>query len=236
MRCVRGFPESGGAGRLPQWPVGENGAGAAVVVGEQHQPVADREEPDQRWLTVLERGLYTGVLVCGAIGSGKTSACMRPFARQLLGWQAAGSTRRMVGLVLEFKGDFCHRVRGILEDAGRARSTSSWGWRALALETRSATTGSTPTRSPTPSRRSSTSSSAAPRSPVWQQAYVNLVCWIIELHRLLPERWATLREVYRCTLEPERIRNEMAAVEAMVEPPGTVRVRLEDLGPHGDEL
>ena len=42
-------------------------------------------------------------------GSGKTSACMRPFARQLLSWQADDRQRRIAGLVLEVKGDFCHK-------------------------------------------------------------------------------------------------------------------------------
>ena len=35
------------------------------------------------WLTIPERGLYTGVAIFGAVGSGKTSACLHPFARQL---------------------------------------------------------------------------------------------------------------------------------------------------------
>ncbi len=69
-----------------------------------HHPVAVREAPDPSWLTIPERGLYTGVLICGAIGSGKTSACMRPFARQLLGWHAGDRRRRAAGLVLEVKG------------------------------------------------------------------------------------------------------------------------------------
>ena len=33
-------------------------------------------------------GRYTGVLVVGAVGSGKTTACMYPFAQQPLSWQA----------------------------------------------------------------------------------------------------------------------------------------------------
>ena len=44
-------------------------------------------------------GLYTGILIWGAIGSGKTSACMRPFARQLLSWQAGDS--RKVSTVIQ---------------------------------------------------------------------------------------------------------------------------------------
>ena len=79
------------AGALPPWPVSRSDAAPAVVVGELHHPVADREAPDPGWLTIPERGLYTGILICGAIGSGKTSACMRPFARQLLSWQARDS-------------------------------------------------------------------------------------------------------------------------------------------------
>ena len=62
----------------------------------------------------------TGVLVVGAVGSGKTTACMYPFAQQLLSWQADRAGRRASALVLEVKGDFCHAVRGILEEAGRA--------------------------------------------------------------------------------------------------------------------
>ena len=79
------------AGALPPWTVSRSDAAPAVVVGELHHPVADREAPDPGWLTIPERGLYTGILICGAIGSGKTSACMRPFARQLLSWQARDS-------------------------------------------------------------------------------------------------------------------------------------------------
>ena len=86
---------------------------------------------------IPELGLYTGILICGAIGSGKTSACMRPFARQLLGWQAEDSRRRVAGLVLEVKGDFCEQVRGILEDVGRGEDYVElgigrrWRWNPL---------------------------------------------------------------------------------------------------------
>ena len=39
--------------------------------------------------------------------------------------------------------------------------------------------------------------------PFWQQAYTNLVRWIIEVHRLLPGGWVTLRDIYRCTVDAE---------------------------------
>ena len=70
--------------RLPTWPLSPSADGPAIVVGEVHHPVRAIESPAPEWLTIPERGLYTGVAIFGAVGSGKTSACMHPFARQLL--------------------------------------------------------------------------------------------------------------------------------------------------------
>ena len=41
------------------------------------------------------------------------------------------------------------------------------------------------------------------KEPFWQQAYTNLVRWIIELHRVLPEQWVTLQQVYQCAIDPD---------------------------------
>ncbi len=35
------------------------------------------------WLTIPERGLSTGIAILGAVGSGKSSCCMYPFAEQI---------------------------------------------------------------------------------------------------------------------------------------------------------
>ena len=75
--------------KLPPWPLDPKQKAPAIVIGEVHHPVEAREIFSPSWLTIPERGLYTGVAIFGAVGSGKTSACMNPFARQLLGWQAA---------------------------------------------------------------------------------------------------------------------------------------------------
>ena len=53
----------------------------------------------------------------------------------------------------------------------------------------------TPIHAPTPFGKG--------KEPFWQQAYTNLVRWIIELHRVFPERWVTLQQVYRCAIDPE---------------------------------
>ncbi len=231
-----GRPRGRVRGRLPAWPAGPADPAPAVVVGELHHPVAVREAASPEWLVIPELGLYTGILICGAIGSGKTSACMRPFARQLLGWRADDPERRIAALVLEVKGDFCHQVRAILEDAERGGDYielgigGRWQWNPLGddqLDSYSLAYTVASLINQLFGRS---------KEPFWQQAYVNLVRWIIVLHRMSPQPWVTLRDVYRATLDPKRIEEKIAEVEASIEPPGRVRIAREDLAAHGDEL
>ena len=190
-------------GRLPTWPLSADQKAPGIVIGEVHHPVEAREIFNPAWLTIPERGLYTGVAIFGAVGSGKTSACMNPFARQLLGWQAANPQMRAAALVLEVKGDFCYDIRQILDEAGREKDyielgmEGPWQWNPLSawwLDSYSL---------------AYTVSSllnqlfGKGKEPFWQQAYTNLVRWIIELHRVFPERWVTLQQVYRCAIDPE---------------------------------
>ena len=190
-------------GRLPSWPASPEDPEPTLVVGELHHPTALREGERPTWLTIPETGLYTGILVVGAVGSGKTSACMHPFAKQILSWQAGRADRRAAGLVLEVKGDFCHEVRRILEEAGRGGDYveiglgGSWQWNPLddpQLDTYSLAYSVSTLINQLFGKS---------REPFWQQAYTNLVRWIIELHRLLPGGWVTLRDIYRCTIDAE---------------------------------
>ena len=201
-------------GGLPVWPLTPRQKAPAIVVGEVHHPVEAREIFNPSWLTIPERGLYTGVAIFGAVGSGKTSACMHPFARQLLSWQAENPQKRAAALMLEVKGDFCHDIRRILADAGREKDyielgmKSRWQWNPLSawwLDSYSL---------------AYTVSSllnqlfGKGKEPFWQQAYTNLVRWIIELHRALPERWVTLQQVYRCAIDPELFAAKIEQAEA----------------------
>jgi len=99
----------GAQGQLPAWPNSPTDDAPSVVIGELHHPTVATESVRPSWLVIPEKGLYTGMLVVGAVGTGKTTACMYPFARQLLSWQADDSGRRAGALVLEVKGDFCHK-------------------------------------------------------------------------------------------------------------------------------
>ena len=106
---------------LPTWPLSPTADGSAIVGGEVHHPVTLAESPTPEWLTIPERGLFTGVAIFGAVGSGKTSACLHPVACQLrMSWQAKNPERRVAALVLEVKGDFCHDIRRMLTELGRA--------------------------------------------------------------------------------------------------------------------
>ena len=53
------------------------------------------------------------------------------------------------------------------------------------------------------------------KEPFWEQAYTNLVRWIIELHRVFPERWVTLQQVYRCAIDPELLAAKIKEAEKL---------------------
>ena len=196
--------------RLPAWPLSPTADSPAIVVGEVHHPVRAIESPTPEWLTIPERGLSTGVAMFGAVGSGKTSACLHPVARQLLSWHADTPERRPAALVLEVKGDLCHDLRLILTELDR-------GGDYIELSLDGQLTWN-PLRATWLDSYSLAYTVASllnqligkGKEPFWQQAYTNLVRWIIELYRVLPPEdssdtpgWVTLRDVYHCAIDKE---------------------------------
>src|ERR1700723_2400195 len=107
-------------GRLPNYPDPSKRDDLFLVIGEVHNPRKPVPTKEPYWLTIPERGLFTGIAILGAIGSGKTSCCMLPFAEQILAYRASEKEKRIGGLVLEVKGDFCRKVRDILDRHQRA--------------------------------------------------------------------------------------------------------------------
>ena len=225
-------------GRLPAWPASPTDATPSLVIGELHHPTDSRESEEPSWLVIPEKGLYTGTLIVGAVGTGKTSGCMYPFARQLLTWRAGDPERRAGALVLEVKGDFCHQVRSILEDAGRADDYLEIGlggslqWNPLddpLLDSYSLAYGVASLINQLFGKS---------REPFWQQAYTNLVRWIIELHRLLPGGWVTLRDIYRCTVDADLLAGRIAEARGMADERCPVRAVLSnaDIAKHTEPL
>jgi len=228
----------GAQGQLPAWPTSPDDDAPSVVVGELHHPTVATESARPSWLVIPEKGLYTGVLVVGAVGTGKTTACMYPFARQLLSWRADDSACRAGALVLEVKGDFCHQVRRILEDADRGDDYLEIGlggslqWNPLddpLLDSYSMAYGVASLINQLFGKS---------REPFWQQAYTNLVRWIIELHRLLPGGWVTLRDVYRCTVDAELFAAKIGEAKALADRvcPARAVIANADLNAHTEPL
>ena len=225
-------------GTLPAWPAAPEDEAPALVVGELHHPTVPRESEHPSWLVIPEKGLYTGMLVVGAVGTGKTSGCMYPFARQILSWRADDPARRAGALVLEVKGDFCHQVRGILEDAGRGDDYLEIGlggslqWNPLddpLLDSYSLAYGVASLINQLFGKS---------REPFWQQAYTNLVRWIIELFRLLPGGWVTLQDIYRCTVDAELLARKIGEARDRADriSPVDAVISHDDMISHADAL
>ena len=224
--------------KLPPWPLSADQKAPSIVIGEVHHPIEAREIFSPSWLTIPERGLYTGVAIFGAVGSGKTSACMNPFARQLLGWQAHNPNTRAAALILEVKGDFCHDIRQILVEAGRGEDYIEIG-----MNSRSQWNPLSAWWLDSYSLAYTVSSLlnqlfGKGKEPFWQQAYTNLVRWIIELHRVFPDRWVTLQQVYRCAIDPEVFAAKIEAAEKLSDDlnTGTIFVKKEVLLAQAEHL
>ena len=222
-------PRSGGGavrGRLPRWPLDGGEDEPAIVVGEQHHPVDPVEVERPQWLTVPAAGLFTGTVIFGATGSGKTAACMRPFAEQLFSWQAGDPDRRASGLVLEVKGDFCRQVRQILEACEREADYAElgiggqWQWNPLdAPEVDSYSLAY---------QLGSLLNQLFGRGkePFWQQASTNLLRNLVELHRVSGTGWVTLRDLYRCAIDSGLLQAQLARARADVRDEPAMRVKV----------
>ena len=222
--------------RLPRWPLSPSADGPAIVVGEVHHPVRAIESPAPEWLTIPERGLYTGVAIFGAVGSGKTSACMHPFARQLLSWQATNPERRAAALVLEVKGDFCHDIRRMLTELGRDED-----YIELSLDGRLTWNPLSATWLDSYSLAYTVASLlnqlfGKGKEPFWQQAYTNLVRWIIELYRVLPGGWVTLRDVYHCAIDKALFARKIQQAQTYAADMSDTRITIAATALTGDHL
>ena len=163
---------------------------------------------------------------------------MNPFARQLLGWQAHDPHMRAAALVLEVKGDFCHDIRQILVEAGRGED-----YIELGMDSRSQWNPLSAWWLDSYSLAYTVSSLlnqlfGKGKEPFWQQAYTNLVRWIIELHRVFPDRWVTLQQVYRCAIDPELFAAKIEAAEKLSDDLniGTVFIKKDVLKAHKKHL
>jgi hypothetical protein len=189
---------------LPAYPAPAQREDLFLILGEQHRRTSPERAPAPTWLTIPERGLYTGTLIVGAIGSGKTSACMFPYVEQLLAYRAGDTARKAAGLVLEVKGDFCRQVHDILARHGRADDyvevslESPYRYNPLHndLDAYALAYGIATLM---------TNLFGRGKEPFWQQASTNLVKFVILLHQTLDD-YVTLFQVYEHVINADKLR------------------------------
>ena len=154
--------------------------------------------PFPYWLTIPERGLYTGIASFGSIGSGKTYGLILPAMRQLFAYRADDPERKLSGIVLEVKGDLCRQLQRILKWCGREQDyvevsldgdirynplNNSLDPYAQAFNIASIIT----------------SIWGKGREPFWQQSYTDLMRYVILLHRIR-DGYLTMVDLFRTVI------------------------------------
>jgi hypothetical protein len=221
-------------GRLPLYPDPRTRDDLFLVVGEVHNPRKPVPAKEPYWLTIPERGLFTGIAIFGAVGSGKTTCCMFPFAEQILAYRANDAAKRIGGLILEVKGDFCRKVKDILDRHGRSEDYieislhSEYRYNplhndldayALAYNIASLLNNLY----------------GRGKEPFWQQAYTNLVKFIILLHKVAYD-YVTLFDVYECAISPSLLQERIREAEQIVLGRDYLAVAPNTYGDHAADL
>ena len=202
------------AGRLPQYPDPRQRQNVFLVIGEVHNPRKPTPSETPRWFTIQQRGLFTGIAIVGAVGTGKTSCCMYPFVEQLAAYRAADAEKKIGGLILEVKGDFCYQVKEILTRHGRA---DDYVEISLGSEYRY-----NPLHNDLDAYALAYSIASLlnnlfgrGKEPFWQQAYTNLVKFIILLHKVAYD-YVTLFDVYECAISPDILDRKIKEAERRI--------------------
>ena len=212
--------------QLPPYPDPRLRRDLSLVVGEIHNRRKPIPSENPSWLVIPERGLYTGIAIFGAIGTGKTSCCMYPFAEQLFAYKADNKDERIGGLVLEVKGDFCHKLKGILEKHGRGEDYievsldaeyrynplhNSLDAYALAYNVASLLNNLF----------------GKGKEPFWQQAYTNLIKFIILLHKVAYD-YVTFFDVYECAISAPLLKERIEDAERILSAEAQIYISAED--------
>ena len=141
-------------------------------------------------------------MVLGAVGTGKTSACMYPYVDQLLRWRADDPEPKIGGLVLEVKGDFCRQVA-----VHAARPAATRDYVEIGLDTgvcyNPLHNDLDPYAVAYAIATLLNNLFGKSKEPFWQQAYTDLLKFVILLRRIT-DGYTTLAEVYRYILDDRR--------------------------------
>ncbi|MGD0445538.1 MAG: TraM recognition domain-containing protein [Edaphobacter sp.] len=198
------------AGLLPPYPQPHTRPELSLILGEVHRQLVPKPSPAPRWLSIPERGLYTGIASFGSIGSGKTYGLILPAMRQLFAYRADDPARRLSGIVLEVKGDLCRQLQRILKWCGREQDyvevsldgnirynplNNSLDAYAQAFNIASIIT----------------SIWGRGKEPFWQQSYTDLVRYVIMLHRIR-DGYLTMVDLFRTVISAGKLEDMLTEV------------------------
>jgi hypothetical protein len=198
------------AGSLPPYPNPRTRTELSLIVGEVHRQLVPTPSSSPQWLSIPERGLYTGIASFGSIGSGKTYGMILPAMRQLFAYKAGDPARKLSGIVLEVKGDLCRQLQRILKWCGREQDyvevsldgdirynplNNSLDPYAQAFNIASIIT----------------SIWGKGKEPFWQQSYTDLVRYVIMLHRIR-DGYLTMVDLFRAVISAGKLEEMLTEV------------------------
>jgi hypothetical protein len=200
------------AGALPPYPDPRTRVDLRLVLGEVHRQLVPTPSHSPQWLSISERGLYTGIATFGSIGSGKTYGLILPAMRQLFGYHADDPERKLSGIVLEVKGDLCRQLQGILKWCGREQDyvevSLDGGIRYNPLNN-----SLDPYAQAFNIASIITSIWGKGKEPFWQQSYTDLVRYVILLHRIR-DGYLTMVDLFRTVISAGALEGMLIEVGA----------------------
>jgi hypothetical protein len=198
------------AGALPPYTDPRSRSDLTLVLGEVHRQLVSKPSSAPQWLSIPERGLYTGIASFGSIGSGKTYGLILPAMRQLFAYRANDPARKLSGIVLEVKGDLCRQLQRILKWCGRDEDyvevslhgnirynplNNSLDAYAQAFNIASIIT----------------SVWGKGKEPFWQQSYTDLMRYVILLHRIR-DGYLTMVDLFRTVISAGKLEEMLTEV------------------------
>jgi hypothetical protein len=198
------------AGALPPYPDPRSRQNLSLVLGETHRQLIPKPSPAPQWLTIPERGLYTGACIVGATGSGKTLGLILPAMRQLFAYRAHDGERKLSGIVLEVKGDLCRQLRRILKWCGRENDYVEVSLDGD-IRYNPLNNSLDPYAQAFNIAAIITAIWGRGKEPFWQQSYTDLVRYVILLHRVR-DGYLTLVDLFRTVISAGRLEEMLIEV------------------------
>jgi hypothetical protein len=197
-------------GALPPYPDPRRREDMSLILGEVHSRLTPRASALPSWLSIPERGLYTGIAAFGSIGSGKTYGLILPAMRQLFAYTAHDPERKLSGIVLEVKGDLCRQLQRILKWCGREDDYIEVSLNGN-IRYNPLNNSLDPYAQAFNIASIITSIWGKGKEPFWQQSYTDLVRYVILLHRIR-DGYVTLVDIFQTVISAGRLEEMLVEV------------------------